>query len=67
VWSACRSCPGKDVGCGVVLERNALAGIVSERDCAWRAALDLAAIEARFVRQGEIGLRSIRFERLGAI
>jgi hypothetical protein len=51
----------------VVLERNALAGIVSERDCAWRAALDLAAIEARFVRQGEIGLRSIRLERLGAI
>ena len=39
VLSALQLMSDKDVGCVVVLERNELVGIVSERDCARRVVL----------------------------
>jgi len=45
VLSALQIMADKDIGCVVVLERNALVGIVSERDCARRVVLARKAPE----------------------
>jgi len=57
VLSALQLMSDKDIGCVVVVDRDALVGIVSERDCARRVVLEKRSPEA--TRIAEIMVRNV--------